>query len=67
VIPESPERVTIPETEKSPDKLLTDNEENWSEERTVANSQANESMNTISENLEDDVSTEKNKDADFNV
>ncbi|MCI76597.1 hypothetical protein A2U01_0097867, partial [Trifolium medium] len=59
VIPKSPECVTIPEIEKSPDKLLNllnDNEENWSEERTVAISQADESMNTVSENLEDDVS-----------
>ncbi|MCI46516.1 hypothetical protein A2U01_0067756, partial [Trifolium medium] len=37
-IPQTPEDVTIPDNEKSPDKLMTDNEENWSDDHTVVNS-----------------------------
>ncbi|MCI89917.1 hypothetical protein A2U01_0111206, partial [Trifolium medium] len=41
-IPETSEHVTTPENEKSPDKLMTSNEENLSDEHTVVNSQSDE-------------------------
>ncbi|MCI37955.1 hypothetical protein A2U01_0059182 [Trifolium medium] len=40
---------------------------NASDDNTVVISQTDESMNTVSENLEDDVSAEKDKEADLNV
>ncbi|MCI06580.1 envelope-like protein, partial [Trifolium medium] len=64
VIPESPKLVTIPETEKSPDNLMTGN---VSDDNTVINSQSYESMKTVSAHLDDDMSAEKDKDADLNV
>ncbi|MCI07202.1 hypothetical protein A2U01_0028267, partial [Trifolium medium] len=55
VVPETPEDVPIPENEKSPDRLVTDNEENWSDDHTVVNSQSDESMKTVSGNHDDGV------------
>ncbi|MCI81008.1 hypothetical protein A2U01_0102280, partial [Trifolium medium] len=41
-VPETPEDVSITGNDKSPDRLLTDNEENWSEDHTVVNSHSDE-------------------------
>ncbi|MCH90078.1 envelope-like protein, partial [Trifolium medium] len=66
-IPETPEHVTTSENVKSPDKLMTGNVENLSEEHTVVNSQSYESMKIVSSNNEDDLFADKNVNADMNV
>ncbi|MCI58127.1 hypothetical protein A2U01_0079380, partial [Trifolium medium] len=57
------EHVITPDKEKSPDVVINDN---VFVDNTVVNSQSEESMKTVSENL-NDAPTEKHKGADNNV
>ncbi|MCH86632.1 hypothetical protein A2U01_0007491, partial [Trifolium medium] len=64
IIPETPEHMITAEIEKSPENVMTSNEEIHSDEHTVVNSQSDESMKTMSANKEDDLSVDKNVNAD---
>ncbi|MCI46987.1 hypothetical protein A2U01_0068228, partial [Trifolium medium] len=64
VVPDTPEHAVTPEEEKSPNQVMTDN---ISDDNTVVLSQSDESLKTVSENVEKDVSAEKNKVTDENV
>ncbi|MCI33070.1 hypothetical protein A2U01_0054286, partial [Trifolium medium] len=59
--------VHIPENEKSPNRLVTENAENWSDDYTIVNSQFDESMKTISDNHGDFVPADQGKKADENT
>ncbi|MCI50654.1 hypothetical protein A2U01_0071898, partial [Trifolium medium] len=62
--PDTPEQAVTPEKEKSPDQVMTSN---ISDDNTVVLSQSSDSLKTVSEHVENNVSAEKNKDADENV
>ncbi|MCI61880.1 hypothetical protein A2U01_0083137, partial [Trifolium medium] len=53
-----------PEKEKTPEVLITGNN---SGDNTIANSHSDESMKTVSENLDHEKSAEKDKEPDLNV
>ncbi|MCI03309.1 hypothetical protein A2U01_0024346, partial [Trifolium medium] len=61
-IPETPEKEAVPEKEKSPDNLVAGNIFG----NTVVNSQSDESMKTVSANIEDSVSIDKNVETETN-
>ncbi|MCI56754.1 hypothetical protein A2U01_0078005, partial [Trifolium medium] len=63
-IPDSPENVTVTEKEKDTETPVTGDA---SDDDTIVLSQSDESLKTVSENVEKDVSAEKNKVTDKNV
>ncbi|MCI54816.1 hypothetical protein A2U01_0076066, partial [Trifolium medium] len=63
-VPETPEHVTISENLESPDKMMTGNEDNLSDEHTV---QSDESMKTVSANDKNDLSVDKRVGANVDV
>ncbi|MCI18538.1 hypothetical protein A2U01_0039692, partial [Trifolium medium] len=63
-IPDTPDHVVTPVREESPENMVPGNA---SDDNTVVNSQSDESMKTVSAHNEDDMSSEKDKDADMNI
>ncbi|MCI76410.1 hypothetical protein A2U01_0097680, partial [Trifolium medium] len=63
-VPETPEDVPNTGNEKSPEKLVTGNEENWLEDHAVVNSHSDESMKTVSVEKDDSVPADQGKNAD---